>query len=441
MSSLDAYMKEQNDIGLAGLLRCFEVIALPDQFSILVETLTKGQEFIKTACTKLLVSQVKGRPRAVFDGREFIKLALKICKMPTVSIQNMLGDDEAARIFISSFGEMLTKFLSHEVEAVIQHVFRFCVDQIDRNPNLVVLFFQSMERILHQAEHDKAPRFSPKCLKSIQLFLQQKSFPGIRDAATTDGPPHRITRIVDSFADCVVLIPETLLIENKNEIFSTQANMGFMGEALRIRVLMNLIRNGRCVLFSHSYREIASSMAWVSQQVIACRETKLPPAILQVACTIAEASSKEAPDKKRDILVSFLDNLLMVDSRASFVCLEIVAALVHQWCLGNGSDGDFSLLRALGPSIEKWVDLHPEALKQTFQLAVHDLPFNLARFARSGNLSGVIFNRLWRIYAKWLEQGAAEHTLTTLRLSLFCCRDTETITNVEDFVMLVNSIV
>mmetsp|Transcript_26566 Transcript_26566/g.73039 ORF Transcript_26566/g.73039 Transcript_26566/m.73039 type:complete len:1927 (+) Transcript_26566:220-6000(+) len=438
VSSLNVYINEHNDSGLVALLRCFEVIALPDQFSSLVETLTNGQESIKTACVKLLISQIKGRPRAIFDGRDFVKLALKICKMPPMSVRNILGNDEAAEIFISAFGDMLTKFLSHEVEVVIENVFRFCVNHFDRNSTLVTSFLQSMERVLHQAEHDKSPRFSPKCLKSIQLFLQQKSFPGIQDTASTNVPPNRITKVVESYADCVVMIPETLLIENKGEIFSTQSNIGFKGEVLRIRVMMNLIRNGRCVLFSHSYREIASSMAWLSQQMIACREDVFSPAILQVACTIAEASSNETPDKKRDILVSFLDNILMVDSNASFVCLEIIAALVYQWCQGSGSDGDLSLLRALGPSIEKWVDLCPEALKQTFQLAVHDLPFNLAKFARNGNLSGVIFNRLWRIYTKWLEQGADINTLTALRLSLLCCPDTETGTNVEDIVALVS---
>ena len=443
MSTLHKHIKDQNDLGLVTSLHCLEVIALPNQFSILAEVLAKGEDVVKSACMKLLVSQITGRPRAVFDGRDFVKLALKICKMSAVSIRKIIGEKEAAQIFVDSFGEMVAKFISQDVEIVIENIFRFCLFQLDRNSALLVTFLKSIKRILQQAENDLSPRFSPKSIKSLHLFLKQRAFSGIHDATSSNAnglPPNQITKIVEAYAECIALVPETLLIDN-NRILYTTESVGFSGECLRIRLLMSLIRNNCHSLLSHSYRETTSSIAWVSQQLITCNESVFSPTILRVACTVAGASSLETKERKKEIVISFLDNLLMVDSNASFVCLEVLSAFVFQFCYGHGSDGDLSLLRVLGPSIEKWVDLPPELLKKTFELAVHDLPFNLARFTRREKLSGVVFNRLSRIYTKWLGQGSNETTLAPLRLSLLFCRDAETVTDAKDLTTLVTSII
>ena len=109
MTSIHNCMETRDLIGLVALLRCLDVTALPNQFSVLVETLAKGEETIKFASIKLLVSQIKGRPRAVFDGRDFVKLVSKICKMPTASVATFLGNEEAAEIFVDAFGDKTTK--------------------------------------------------------------------------------------------------------------------------------------------------------------------------------------------------------------------------------------------------------------------------------------------------------------------------------------------
>ena len=452
MTSLQINVKDQNNlqkhpkIGLVVLLGCLEVLSLPAQFSVfLLEILSKENDSMKIACIKLLLSQMKGRPRAVFDGREFVNSALKISKMPIITMRKLLGEKEAAEVFIESIGEMLSKFISHEVDTVIENIFQFCTSLIDRNSTLIVRFFRSINRLLHQAAaDDKSPRFSPKLLKSIQIFLEQKAFLCLCDtynttSATEGVSSDQITNIIDAYADCLIELPDTLLFENENKLSSAQNCDNFSGKCLRIRVNMTLIRKNCSSLSSPSYREIASSIAWIFQQLIASRDEIFSSKILQVTCTIAEASCRATADGKKELIISFLDNLLMVDSSASFVGLEILAALVYQ--NGYGSDGDLSLLRSLGTSIGKWVDLPPQILKKAFKLAVHDLPFNLAMYTRREKLSGVVFNRLWSVYVKWQEQCSDEATLAPLRRSLICCRDTNSTTNVEDIVMLVNSIV
>ena len=178
-------------------------------------------------------------------------------------------------------------------------------------------------------------------------------------------------------------------------------------------------------------------MAWVSQQLISGKEDVFSPIILQAVCTIVGAVSHETKEKKSEVLLTFLDNMLMVDSTASFVCLKILSAFAFQFCDGHGSDGDLSLLRAFGPSIEKWVDLPVELLEKAFKLAVHDLPFNLAKFSRRGNYKGIVFNRLSGVYAKWLAQGADETSLAPLRLSIFCCHEADSATNTYEFVTMI----
>ena len=442
MGALHKDVNERNELGLVALLHCLEETALPNQFSILVEGLAKGEEIVKSACMKLLVSQIKGRPRAVFDGRDFVRLACKICKMPAVSVGKMLGELEAAGTFVDAFGEMITKFISQDVELVIENIFQFCIFQFDRNSSLIIKLFQSIRRILQQAKIDKSPRFSPKCLKSIYLFLQQKALSGILKVTSVkaDGvPPNQIANVVNAYGDCIALIPETLLVDSN--IIYTTGSIGFSGECLRIRLLMSLIQRDSHSLLPHSYRHVTSSIAWMSQQLISCNEGIFLPTLLQASCAVAGAISTQTNERKKDNIVSFLDNLLMVDSSASFVCLEILSAFLFQVCHGHGSDGDLSLLQVLGPSVEKWIDLPPEMLKRTYELAVHDLPFNLARFTRREGLSDVVCNRLSRIYTKWLGQGSNETTLAPLRLSLICCRDAETVANAKDSSILVTSIV
>ena len=441
MLALQKFMEERDNVGLAALLLCLEVTGLPNQFSVLVEALAKGEEVVKSASIELLVSQIKGRPRAVFDGRDFVKLASKICKMPTASIAAILGNEGAAEIYIDGFGEMITKFLSQDVELVIGNIFGFCFSEFDQHPSLIITLLQSIKRILHQAKTDKSPRFSPKCLNSINMFLQQKGFSYFSKATTetNEVPPKQIRKMIEAYADCIALVPDTLLAESK--IIQTEEHIGFSGECLRIRLLMSLIQSDSHFLLPHSYREITSSIAWVTKQLISSEVGIFSTALLQATCAIVGASSKQAKERRKEIIVSFLDHAVMVDANASFVCLEILAAFAYQFCHGYGSNGDLSLLRGLGPSVEKWVDLPPELLKKTHELAVHDLPYNLARFAHREGLLDIVSNRLWSIYTKWLGQGSSNATLAPLRVSIMCCQDPKNATTTKDFAELVTSLV
>ncbi|KAL3918754.1 MAG: hypothetical protein SGILL_004085 [Bacillariaceae sp.] len=422
------------------MLGCLEVLSLPGHFAFLLEAImSQGDDEVKTICAKVIVSQVHGRPRAVFDGHEFVNLSLKMSKLPITALRGLLGEGNAASTFLKFYGDMLAKFPSQSVEEAAEGVFRYCINCVGHSSQLTVQFLQSIKGLLHRASDSKSFRFSPKALSSLQALLLHRIFAGLRDAAW---PTHANQRLVDqqavveAYADCLMEIPSVVL--DGADFFSTKELDGFNGESLRIQVVMILVRNEYFKSSSRAFGETASAIAWTSRQLVACNDEVFSCAILCVACAIAKASEKEPSNKKKELLVSLLDNLLMVSSNASFVGLEVLAVIAFQWCNRNGSDGDLSLLFGIADSSEKWQDLSPSALKETFRLAVHDLPFNLARYARQAKLSGVIFNRLWRLYVKWWEQGSSKQTLEPLKRCLLCCQDAD-ISSTEILVTLTTS--
>jgi hypothetical protein len=424
------------------IVGCLELLSLPGQFAGFLESImSQGNDEIKIYCVKVIVSQVRGRPRAVFDGHEFVNLTLKISKLPITSLRSVLGERDAADIFLDHFGEMMEKFPSQSVEEAAEGVFRYCINSVGNNSPLSVRFLQSVKGLLNRVSQSKSFRFSPKALSSLQMLLLHRVFAGLRDASwTTEASQGLVEQraVVEAYANCLMEIPSAVL--DGADFFAVKELDGFIGESLRIQVVMILMRKGFFDSSTSAFGETASAMAWTCRQLVACNDEVFSCSILCVACTISKASESLPLSKKKELLVSLLDNLLMVSSNSSYVGLEVLAALAFQWCHGKGSNGDLSLLFSLGNSIEKWQDLSPSALHETFRLAVHDLPFNLARYSRQAKLSGVIFNRLWRIYIKWREQGANDQVLGPLKRSLICCRDAE-IMSTEDLVTLTTSMV
>jgi hypothetical protein len=276
---------------------------------------------------------------------------------------------------------------------------------------------------LKSGSEKQSKSMSPKTLIFIRLFVLRRIFAGIRDApwsATNTSSTSDELSIVEMYVSCLMEVPITSLMEA--EFFSLKDLDGFVGEALRNRCVMIMVRLGYFTTPSRASSEISSSIAWFSRQLISTEDDIFSSTLLQVACTIAEATSVENADRKREVILTLLDNLLLTGSSASFVGLQMLSALVGQWCNGAGADGDLSLACLCVTGMEKWQALSPPTLQQLFHLLVHDLPFNLAAYCHREKLSGVVFNRLWRIYIKWLSQGADQETVDCVRKALICCR-------------------
>ena len=416
----DTEVKAKHEV--VRLIGCLEGLSLPGHFADFLEQMLRSTDDVKTACAMLLVSQIRGRPRAVFDGREYVELALRIVRTPVTALRSLLGQGEAPTIFIESLAHLLPKFPSDSVEEVIENIWRLCINQVGILPALTTTFLSTV-RFLLKSGSEKQTLIVPKTLIFLRLFVLRRIFAGIRDApwsATNSSSTSDELSIVQMYASCLMEIPITSLMEA--EFFSLKDLDGFVGEALRNRCVMTMVRLGYFTTPSRASSEISSSIAWFSRQLISSEDEIFSSTLLQVCCTIAEATSVENADRKREVLLTLLDNLLLTGSSASFVGLQMLSALVGQWCNGAGADGDLSLACLCVTGMEKWQALSPPTLQQLFHLLVHDLPFNLAAYCHREKLAGVVFNRLWRIYIKWMAQGADQETVECVRKALICCR-------------------
>ena len=444
-----AHPSKQPRPGMLRLLSSLGVLSLPGQFADMIESLMETDySATKTVCVRILISQIRGRPRAVFDGQDFVNFSLSICKSPILKIQKTFGNEPfAADLFINSFGDsMLPKFPSASIDEASENMFRFCIGEVGAKPFFTVRFLDSMAALLERSKSDRSFRLSPKSMHSVQIFLLRRVFAGIRDSAWASDDSEEVTThrrmIVDHYAKCIIKIPSGILEEEG--FLKLQELDGFSGESLRIRVCMKLVELGYFESPINMHAEIASTFAWVCRRLVSCDEEIFSNSFLHVICSISEATSEDPPEKKRELLTYFLDNLLMVSCRAGFLALKILATILLCWCQHDfsGSDGDSSLLCILGTSTVTWQDFPPHSLNAVFRVAVHDLPFNLARYARREKLVGLAFNRLWRVHTKW-GKDVNEEALLCLRRTLIECRDAfdGSSNGTEDLVSLVSEMI
>jgi hypothetical protein len=417
------------------ILGCMEVLSLPGHFATFVEQMLHGTDEVKAACVRLLVSQIRGRRRAVFDGREFVALTVKVATTPVSALRTLLGQGDAPIVFIESMADILPKFPPDAVEEAFQNMWRLCINQVGNSPAWTLSFLSTVQMLLKTSRDKKSISMSPNIMNFVRLFVLNRIFAGIRDAPLPSSSVSSDTdqrTIIDVYTQCLMEIPIPSLVEA--EFFALKELDGFVGEALRNRCIMALVKWGYFTTPSRASSEISSSLAWFSRQLISSEDEIFSSSLLQVACAIAEATSAENPDRKREALLALLDNLLLTGSSACSIGLQLLSALVAQWCDGIGSDGDLSLACLCVDGMSKWQALSPPTLQQMFRLLVHDLPYNLATYSRREKISGVVFNRLLRVYNKWWEQGADQETIDTVRKTLITCRSVDS--GADDFALL-----
>ena len=434
--NIDTTDKAHNS--LVKLVGCLGVLSLPGHFAGFLEQMFRGSDAMKLECVKILVSQIRGRPRAVFDGKDYINLALQMSTMPVGNLRSLLGHGNATTVFLESFAEILPRLPSSSVEVAVENVWRLCINQVAQFPAWTVSFLVSIKSVLSSAYEQKGFTLSPKTLGVIRMFLLKRGFAGIRDApwaTTTSSPTVDGRSIVEAYVDCLMEMPITSLIEA--EFFTLKDLDGFIGEALRVRCIMILVRQKYFATPSRASGEIASALAWFSRQLVSSEDEIFSATLLQVSCSIAEATAKENSDRKRELILTLLDNLLLIGESSTIVGLQMLGTLVFQWCKGVGSDGDLSLACLCVTRMEKWHELTPPTLQQLFRLIVHDLPFNLATYSRQEKISHIVFNRLWRVYNRWFEQGADQETIDCIRKALICCQSPAT--EAEEFASLTTS--
>eukprot|EP00980_Cylindrotheca_fusiformis_P029587 scaffold23542_cov147-Cylindrotheca_fusiformis.AAC.2 len=431
MSSNESKLTESMGQDTRVILNCLETLSLPGHFTELLEHLLDGDFKLESTCTALLLSQIQGRPRAVFDGREFVDLAFRISKTPVATSRKVFGQGESPS-FIESFDAVISKLPSEKVDDAMQHVWGLCLHELQYSSGWALSFLSAIQSFIGSQKDKKKKTTSPKTLKGVVAFLLRTVFSGIRDASWTETSASTEPSLVDQYARCLQEIPISSLVEVK--FFAPQDDDGFLGEALRYRCIMILVSLGYFATPARASSEIQAALSWFSRQVVSSGDQVFSTALLHVTCSFADATTVENAEKRKGLLLMLLDDLLLVGSKASIVGLQMLGALVCQWCKGRGSDGNLSMLYVCSTSMTRWQDLSSSTLRKMFEVLVHDLPYNLASFAKAERIENIVFNRLFRIYNTWFEQGVDKETIGCVRDALVCCRNEESGADEFDYV-------
>lgn len=402
------------------LLNCLDILSLPGHFSGNLEQIIEENSKLKVACTGLMISQIQGRPRAVFDGREYVDLAYRLYKAPISKLKSVFGTEESP-VFLESFSVVITKLSSEKAEEVIENVWNLCLHEIKTMPAWTVSFLSAIKAILESSREKQKSSQSPTTLKAVKSFLLHKVFSGMKDAPWAEMSSATERSVVDLYAQCLAELPISSLSEVK--FFALKDDDGFNGEALRYHCIMILARLRYFPTPARVSSEIQSALSWFSRQLVSSGDQMFSMKLLNVICAFAEATLVENADKRKSLLLMLLDDLLLVGPQASSIGLRILGALLSQWSNGRGSDGDLSMACICSTRMTRWQDLSASALRKMFEILVHDLPYNLAAFSKKERIGSVVFSRLFRIYKQWLGQGTDEETIGCVRKALVCCRN------------------
>ncbi|CAJ1949542.1 unnamed protein product [Cylindrotheca closterium] len=415
--------------GTCGLVGCLEVLSLPGHFAVFNEKILGRDALIAEVSTKLLVSQLEGRPRAVFDGREFIDQAIKLIKTPSDQLRESIIMSTSP-LLLESLDTILSKLPTERVHDAMDTIWQMCLSETEGS-SWALSFLDATKRILIRGNEVRTFNIAPNKLRIVQTFLLRSAFEGLRNTKWTTRSQLAERAIVKLYAHCLAEIPINSLVEV--EFFTLTDHDGFVGEALRYRCIMILVRLDYFESASRVSSEIQAAMSWFSRQLVSSLDSTFSNSLLSICCSMMDATELENSDGRKSLLFMLLDNLMLVGAQASMMGLQMLGALVGQWTRGRGSDGDLSLACLCIRPQTTWQSMPPRTALKLLEILVRDMPYNLASFTKKERIKDAVSNRLHRIHSRWLEYDVSENSLMCLRQAVALCRSEESENNDFDY--------
>jgi hypothetical protein len=417
-------------------MSALECLSLPDGFAkFFIEPLlrvAKGQ--VARGCVSLLCSQLCGRRRAIFGGREFTFLALKLANMSRDDWEDMGGKGEAFKVFVNNLADITKKLPPDSTENVLQNLWRNSVASLPNDADPVLTFLSSTRKLLECAA------LAPKTVKALRHLVGQVSkdlpdFPLEVLLRRFDDTPHSI---FDLFVQCLFMLSHEILVED--DFFNLKSFDGFDVEVLKALALIELVdldffdssTSGRAEL------ELTIALSWISKKVQLYNDQVNHFALRQVMHSFAKASMRESAASKKERLLSILDVLLLTRKATSRIAIQWLSVTLAQWCPRCGTDGHLTLGYLCVGDTGLACGLPARALEQSFEILFQDLPSNLATFAAHEKISASVSNQLIRLHEAWSEQKVDRDILECLRCAIFACNGDAL--NDDAFVSLSSSI-
>lgn len=404
------------DALLTRLLASLETLSLPGAFAkYFLGPMFRAPEPTPAAFTSLLCSQCTGRRRAVFDGRDFTKLAVQLTTV--TEFHGMKGNHRSQVVLVRNLAGMVSKFPQDSVEVAVKNMWQSCLAGEPDPLDMILPFMLDMKEMI------QSTTLSPKATHHVRDFVSQQLFDDIQRMPLDVLLVRRNSSdmsVLESFVDCLRELPvptiEELLALNVN-------NLGFTGESFRVLIILELVRSDFFATTQRESLQTSKVSAWLATKLSLSKDKAVFQWLRRIACAYAEATVKDSTTLKRDKLLDILESLLLTTVDGCAMGLLWLGILLSSWCHGRGSDGDLSLgYLCASSNVSALHTLHDPALDIMFEVALRDLPFNLSSFCREQKISAATFNQLERLYKKWSEYGVGPKTMSTLEQTLLCCQ-------------------
>lgn len=405
---------------LTRLLSCLEPLSLPSEFAraFIEPMLSTDIDVLKPACIELLISQVSGRRRAAFDGRDFVKLVNRLALLPPSSFQTMVGTGSGAATFVASLYTFIPKLPSDSVEAVLLSLWKICEAELRSkcSASCAVGYLSALSTLLETKQKKETSRLSPRTYSIIIQVLLETVFLTLASGSTENN--NVMHSVEKAFLDCLSQLEVTVLDEN--QFFMLSGNLEHKAADLsRAFCIVGLVCRQYFEQEGRSSKELLKVVAWFANP---CETSNVNDASLrELAFRLAIATKDESLESKKEILSLLIEALhVRVDGRG--MCLELLGILASTWSNGLECNPESTSVGTFFATADRDSVLSPAMLPSVSELTLYDMPCNMGVYARFSKLQGLIANSVLRIVRTWSEQGVAQQDISLLTGILICCR-------------------
>ncbi|EEC45748.1 predicted protein [Phaeodactylum tricornutum CCAP 1055/1] len=368
-------------------------LSLPEQFakSFIEPLLQEESCAIKTSLIDLLLSQIQGRRKVTFDGRDFVTLALRLCLAPEKEKKNQFGGVPSFQRFVEALPLFAMKLPSSSFEKAINEIWQRCVSVDEMMPSILGSFFTGMKGMLCSTA------LSPKALNCMRRFVLTKMLAQLGEMdieSVLEVSALSNARVIDGYSSCLIKIP-LLTFDNIGFFDYDTADRALSSfQVLRSIAILELVRNN---FFEDDRQrlELAKMSVWIAALLPYSRDAVAKAGLRRIMCSFASASSKAKAVARPDPLAALFENLLQMTPDSIVLGLDWLAVSMSSWSGGKASDGEMTLGFLSSTDVHSYNALPPADLDRLFAVFLDDLPFNLGLFCRQHKTFVIKMGKCW----------------------------------------------
>lgn len=399
----------------AGTMAVLESISLPQPFmKFFLERILKSSSCRHLSALRLLCAQIRGRRSALHDGRDFISMAMTIFKASPKKWCEYVLEVEAERFLVWQMPDIIPKFSPDSCKECITNLWEICRQSKNCFP-LSVVFLTSVRLLM------KSAALSPKAISILREFVQYKLAADLSTQpldALSDRAVHD-TSLIDSYVSCAREIPVSTLDQSEFFVVEKAGSDDYTIETFRSLVIVKMIKLDALLSPQRNQFVLNSITSWMARNFPSASAARERDSFRRLFLNYAAASSNESSSSKGDRLSILVDILLLTTRETSESGLELLSVVLAHWCRGYAQS--FSFCKLLLASAETTEALPMLELQQFCQVAIEELPNNLAVFAEETKCATIVANHLRRLQTHWLECQSAPLMLRITSQAILRC--------------------